>query len=148
MVLKEWVKVRANCTPKNIFMELKKKLASDVDIFNKLPEQSRGKRKFKYTDEDNIFRVFRAHLVLCGNGESVLKIHPDFKDDLDHIIELKLDQDKFIAKRGQLLEVQISYVWNPESLACDYFVNEKVVDLSWISQHILGDFLFEELLVN
>ncbi|MCY4641276.1 MAG: hypothetical protein OXC41_01040 [Gammaproteobacteria bacterium] len=143
-----WVKARANCNSENIFKELSKILKDDVNKFNRLTESQRGKRSFLTVNQDNCLHVFRACIGKNVAGEDILIKHQDYQDDSDQRVDFMLEQESFISRRGNLWEVKISFKWNPESLDCDYFVDEEMVTDKWISQKILGDFMFESLPVT
>ncbi|MDE0154113.1 MAG: hypothetical protein OXS28_00670 [Gammaproteobacteria bacterium] len=142
----DWVSLRARCTVQHRFDELKETLMADVSKFNNLHEKYIGKRRF-YADDDTDMQlqIFRGYVVHDTDGSRVVEKRPDYENDPDHRIEITVEDESFVVRQGQIMDVRIGTRWNADSLSCDYLVDDQVVSLIWISQRVPGDFMFQHL---
>lgn len=140
-----WVLERARCTDEYSVEQLARILKTDIQHFNHLAEDKRGNRLFLIQPPSGTppYRVYRARMVYGPSpGQSTLQIVPGSEND--HL-ELYVAGVGIGACRNNHWNIEIRPVWNPDTLSCDYFVDngQKPLSLEQISQRILGDFLFE-----
>ena len=137
---RNWVRERTNCTPEKLLNDLKEVLVKDVNEFNRWHD-----KKFLAKPDGDVLRVHHACKTYDGQNDPWLDVDPDYQSD-EHRISVRLAPDNTIKVNiGMSDKVTIKHAWNPDTLQCDYLVDDVVRSTAWISQRVLGDFLFGRL---
>lgn len=72
MTAPNWVQERADCTPEDSFLAIKKRIEGDIDQFNRLEPEKRRNRLFLARDQDDGFAVFRAQRIGNHRGSRLI----------------------------------------------------------------------------
>jgi len=139
-----WVLARSRCTAAHYFGEIEKVIRRDVDRFNRLEavkERQSGFVVVSYPRGDTI-EVHPAKMHDYGNGR-----HEWVKESgaVADFVSVICSGTTISATRADVWRIDLKLEWNVETLACDMILNGEVRTLDYISQQIIGEFMFEGL---
>ena len=144
MTGKDWVLSRVRCTPGHYVSELVKVIRRDVDRFNNLDRADECERFFVVEHAPDGCTIHRARRQRFMSGKH--QYHRADESDQD-FVRVSHSGFSITAERADFWRSEIVCSWNDETLACDLILNGQPRDLAYISQRILGDFLFEDLAI-
>ena len=139
-----WVLARVNCTAAHYFKELVKKITRDVGRFNGLEAVKEREQGFKVVDNVDEITISPARSIY---------IRPDYyewqvkTESISDIVSVRYSNSSIHAERSHHWRIEINLKWNIETLSCDLIIEGEPHSLDYISQKLLGDFLFADLVV-
>ena len=140
-----WVIARADCTARDVFNMVADQIKNDIKVLNNLTIDKRNGKWFLTEHNGKTLRVFHT-IKLAENISNPKQLI--VKDDVRAIdpndrIELRYTDTTIIASQGDKWTIDICWIWNKETLTCDFIIDDCVQSLALISQKIIGDFLFQ-----
>ena len=142
MTAANWVLARANCTAAHYFKELVKTIKKDIAHFNRLDVVKKREKGFKVVELSDTIEIRPARLVHSYRGH--VEWQAEEGQNLD-FVSIRYSDSSINAERNQCCSIEIKLIWNIETLSCDLVEQEKPRSLDYISQTILGEFLFTDL---
>ena len=103
----------------------------------------RSERLFVVTDKESGIAGFRAKLGSHHRSKDGVHLFVDEDFDQD-FIGIEHGIGKIVARRDPGFELVVSPRWNVDTLTCDLFVDETVLEPCSVSARILEPFLFDE----
>ena len=144
MTAENWILARANCTAAHYFKELVKKIRQDVGRFNRLGVVKKSQKGFKVVEHVNEIAIHPARLIhmRLDNYEWQAEMEPN-----SDIVSIGYSNSSIHAERSHYWRIEINLKWNIETLSCDLMIEGEPRSLDYISQKLLGEFLFTDLVV-
>lgn len=136
---RNWVKAWAENTPEDNLHELIGQLKRDIQRYNQLGSEKRGKRRFQGELVDETFTVRCMVEVQNHRGTHVIEDDSRTSD----VIKVKRNGASIRVCRNGRMHIEITPRWNSASQKCDFVVDESACEIWQISEMILGDFMFE-----
>ena len=134
-----WVLARANCTLNDKLIAIKQQVEADLQEFNKLQPHKRGKRQFQSSFDDRKYVIKRMVEFSDYHGTHLI-------GDNEDVIIVRCDEMSISACRRGQLHLAIEPRWNSETQSCDLLINGQVHTIRQVSEKIIGDFLFTDLI--
>ena len=137
----EWIVKRARCTPAYCFDMLVNAINRDVRLFNELERVQQDSAFFMVEGRSATrIEVHRAHCVRCRPNKQEMERASEADEDF---VQIYLYGASIFAERRDFWCYEIRTEWNPESLTCDLIFNKTARGIDYLSQAIIGDFMFE-----
>ena len=144
MTAANWVLARANCTAAHYFKELVKKIKQDVDRFNRLDVVKKRGQGFRIVEHVDEIAIHPARLIHSHLDD--YEWRAETASNLD-LVSVGYSNSSIHAERSRCWRIEIPLKWNIDTLSCDLIIEGEPRSLDYISQKLLGEFLFTDLVV-
>ena len=144
MTAANWVLARANCTAAHYFKEIVKKIKQDIDRFNRLDVAKKREQGFKVVEQVDGIAIHPARLIHSRLDHYEWQAETGSNSDL---VSVGYSNSSIHAERSRYWRIEITLKWNIETLSCDLMIEGEPRSLDYISQKLIEEFLFTDLVV-